>query len=223
MENPHGHSEDGGGRHPPKPRHAQKPNPGVVAPDRHPERELQVRMGRGGRVYVREGYVSHHGDTHKLAVRHMWAARRLWLQGRSCEAAYQLGCALHYLQNRYIGKRFLESFEEAEARLAESRVPSATVEEVLEASRCSAAFAEAVVYAAKPVKGNRALLEAAAASASLASAVLGPRTPPPDLEDAYLYARKRHLRNSVLAAVSAAAVFAALFTIPLAAVAIAVH
>ena len=80
---------------------------GIVDPDKHPEKTVKVKVGRRGRVYTRRVPMSHHNPSMSAVMRHVWRARASFLAGDIPGAAYWIGWALHYIQDRCVGKGFL--------------------------------------------------------------------------------------------------------------------
>jgi len=78
----------------------EAPVSGSVAPDACPERELAVKVARGGKLRFYMRNVRHHATANRGRImRLIWEARRSWLRGDAVKAAYELGWALHYVQD----------------------------------------------------------------------------------------------------------------------------
>lgn len=139
---------------------------GVEEPDRSPEAELQAKVSRRGNVYLVVNRVRHHGVNRNRIMRRLWHARRLWLDGKQFEAAWQLGYALHYIQDACIGG-LNHASDEAEIR----RIPIPV--HVIEANARPPFISslERAVAGLRPANPLKALENASAVSAMATVAV----------------------------------------------------
>jgi len=161
---------------------------GVTAPDRHPERFLNFR-------------VKHHSPNFPVIMSRLWRARCLWLKGRRVKAAYELGWALHYVQDRCVGRMFWEdaaAHSAVEAEVARFKVPEDLAKEASEAGTCSLGFVEWTVSSLEAKRGYEALEEAVVASKLVSKAVLGPVEPPAELVQAFRKCVRRHYARLLL-------------------------
>ena len=176
---------------------------GSVAPDACPERELAVRVTRGGRVRLYSRNVRHHTTANRGRImRFIWDARRSWLRGDAVKAAYNLGWALHYVQDMCVSP---VGHWESEVEAAGAPVPLGLMRAAAARARPSPSYVESVLLALGPLKGASALTNASVASACIAAAVLGPSEPPIGLVEEEEGLRGRHVK-----CVSAAALLALL-------------
>lgn len=185
---------------------------GVEGPDRDPEREVEVRVGRRGGIYLTTRRVRHHTTENRHRIMGiLWRSRRMLLEGRPIEAAYLLGRALHYAQDMFVPP-WDHAGTEAASKLAP--IPAWEVEEAAREALCSPSYIEYVLAHARPVDGPAALSEAAKASARIAAAVLGPADPPEELLEAERAERRSHLAKMLAAAASAALIIPSLILLP---------
>jgi hypothetical protein len=186
---------------------------GVASPDMRPEEEVQARVSRSGRVYFVRRRVRHHTVRNKgRMMRAFWRARKLWLRGKSVEAAYWLGYGLHYLQDSYVTARN-HLREENEAWSAP--IPLSLISSAAKSSKPSPSFIKRVVASAAPMGSGRAALESASvATALIIPAVLADAAPPSTLVEEYREMRGMHVVKTALSAAFAAAAALALPAFP---------
>ena len=169
---------------------------GIVDPDKYPEKTVKVKVGRKGRIYTRTVPMSHHNPSIEAVMKHVWRARLYFLAGDILNAAYRLGWALHYIQDRCVGKGLLGLKHEAvENDAANVQVKREDVLHGFSEAESSPRFVKAVLYSLRattdPVDAVR---EATTASSAVFAAIFGSRTPPKELMRKYGEEKKKHAK-----------------------------
>jgi len=169
---------------------------GIVDPDKHPEKTVKVKVGRRGRVYTRRVPMSHHNPSMSAVMRHVWRARASFLAGDIPGAAYWTGWALHYIQDRCVGKgMFGLKHESVERGAASVQVRREDVLLGFSRAESSPKFVKTVLYGLRattdPVEAVR---EATLASSAVFAAVFGSRNPPKQVVVKYHVERITHAK-----------------------------
>lgn len=172
---------------------------GSIEPDKYPDRV--VRVSQRGNLYT--GNAPHHNPDNGLIMRYIWYARQNHLKERDAEAMRNLGRALHYIQDKSVYKGVFggahDSVEEELTRHHDA-VWDGAIKGVSEA-KCSPAYVESRVYTVRPTANPHEIARtASAASAAVATAVLGTKTPPTAVVASYKDAKKRFWKITIPAA-----------------------
>ena len=169
---------------------------GIVDPDKYPEKVVRVKVGRRGRVYTRTVPMSHHNQSIDAVMKHVWRARISFLAGDFLNAAYRLGWALHYIQDRCVGKGiFGLKHESVEDGAVNVQVKREDVLRGFSGAESSPRFVKAVLYGLRATTNPvDAVREATLASSAVFAAVFSSRKPPEGLIEEYQKEERRHVK-----------------------------
>ena len=169
---------------------------GIVDPDKYPEKTVKVKVGRKGRIYTRTVPMSHHNPSIDAVMKHVWRARISFLAGDFLNAAYWIGWALHYIQDRCVGKGiFGLKHESVENGAANVQVEREDVLHGFSEAESSPRFVKAVLYGLRATTNPvDAVREATLASSAVFAAVFSSRTPPKELMRKYGEEKKKHAK-----------------------------
>ncbi|MCS7365346.1 MAG: hypothetical protein NDF54_07920 [archaeon GB-1867-035] len=77
---------------------------GSIDPDIHPDYTYRVYGYK--RVRIKKVVESHHNASTSLIMKYIWKSRDAWLNGDTVSALFNLGRALHYVQDKCVSKVF---------------------------------------------------------------------------------------------------------------------
>lgn len=186
---------------------------GVVYPDRERKyklKEYTKTYGRRGRrvYYATEDGAIHHGGSNSPIRYYTFLARKLWLEGESTDAAFYIGCALHYVHDKCMGTGFLDfshDFIEGEVKriIRTDGVPEEEIEKGINDAVSDPFEVEKVIDSIKPSNDPQEVVKRATyLSAWLTKAVLDPgdiNWAKKKLED-YLNEKKRNSATTYVTA-----------------------
>ena len=160
---------------------------GIVKPD-----EL---MWRGSRRYR----VRHH-SAGGIVFDRIKRARYYYLKGDMPSCLYNLGFALHFIQDAHIPSprtRYLRKVHDSiERRMRRLPIPEDVIDAGFDVAELSPAHVKRILSEVRWERDpESALLRAVWVSAVITAAVFGPREAPEGLREEYLDARRRHRRH----------------------------
>jgi hypothetical protein len=165
---------------------------GSIEPDRNPE--LVSRAGRGAAVHSTR--MPHHEAEIDVIMGLVWRARRSHLAGDEEDAVWQLGKALHYVQDSCVSTGFLGlAHDSRESEISAWPAQEEALESGLRNARPSPQYVEECLRALAPKKDpGAAMYQACAYSAAIAAAVLSDQVANPAFVQHLYQARRRHSR-----------------------------
>jgi len=138
---------------------------GSIDPDRRPD-------------YARGRRVPHHRAPDWIIVRHCWSARLRLLDGDAAGAAFDLGRALHYVQDRSVDYHTKWGHDRLEEAIADLVPPMEAVASGVDGAESSPRYVESAARSVRPRRrAQEAMRSACLASAGISAAVLGPLDP----------------------------------------------
>jgi hypothetical protein len=146
---------------------------GSVDPDRYPD---LMRSDRGEDGWRK---VPHHSPTTSLILDYVWRARGSIVNGDESVGMFNLGRAMHYLQDRTVGFSSKKQHDRKEKQIGEWEVDPQAIRHGISDAFSSPRYVNGLVRGVKPTKqAGRAMRYACYDSAALAAAVIGTREAP---------------------------------------------
>jgi len=174
---------------------------GSIDPDIHPDYTYRVYGYR--HVKVRRTAESHHNASTSLIMKYVWKSRDAWLKGNVDGALFNLGRALHYVQDKCVSKGFLGLFHDRiERNLSEANLPEYPFNKVKRKAKASPHFVKNVLNSLRPEKDADKILEKAITTSILiTAATLGSKEIPKELLEAYENAKQKFTKRTKPAAI----------------------
>jgi hypothetical protein len=173
---------------------------GSIEPDKRPDKVVGV-SGRG-RVYVARA--PHHRPSLSVVMKHIWNARRSYLNNDYLESVKSLGRALHYVQDSCLSKGFLGlSHGSREEDLLSQKVSVEFIEAGLKRAVCSPHYVKDTIRKVRPSADLREIMsQACLYSAAIAKAVLGEKKPPNKLVEDFQSAKEKYRERTIPVSIS---------------------
>jgi hypothetical protein len=146
---------------------------GSIDPDRYPD----LMKNDSSDDHWRR--VPHHSPTTSLIMSYVWRARRCFVEGEDGIGTFNLGRALHYLQDRTVGFSTRRQHDRKERQIGDWEVDSQAIRSGINHAVPSPRYVRRLVTGIKPTKqAGRVMSNACYDSAALAAAVIGTRAAP---------------------------------------------
>lgn len=163
---------------------------GSIDPDRYPDLMLSNRSNAQWRR------VPHHSPTTSLIMDYVWRARRCMMEGEESVGMFNLGRALHYLQDRTVRFSTKRQHDRKERKIGDWEVDYQAIRSGVRDAVSSPRYVNRLVGGIKPTKqAGRVMRHACYDSAALAAAVIGTREVPKGLANR---ARRSRWMNMVV-------------------------
>lgn len=174
---------------------------GSIDPDVHPDYTYRAYGYR--RVKIRKVVESHHNASTSLIMKYVWRSRDAWLNEDMERALFNLGRALHYVQDKCVSKGFLGLFhEKIEKNLSEANFPNYTFNKIKEQAKNSPHFIKNILNSLNPEKDASKILEKAIETSILITAsTLSSREAKKELLEAYEEAKQKFMERTKPAAI----------------------
>jgi len=169
---------------------------GSIDPDIHPDYTYRVYGYR--RTKIRKTAISHHNVSTSLIMKYIWKSRDAWLKGDMEDALFNLGRALHYVQDKCVSKGFLGLFhDKIEKNLSEASLPKYSFSDIKKDAKSSPRFIKNVLNSLSPEKDAYKILEKAITTSILITAsTLGSKEIPKELLEAYKNAKQKFTKRT---------------------------
>jgi len=186
---------------------------GIISPDKYPEKTMKIKISRRGNVYAKEERMSHHNPNLNIIMKHVWRSRFAFLSGNMTYAAYWAGWALHYIQDRCVGKGlFGLSHNTVEESAAHIQISRENIQRGFKYGKSSPSLIRKLLKKLKPTTDpEKAVSEAVFYSAAVFAAIFGSTKPPMSLVEKYNREERNHEKILAGIGVAIAAAFASMF------------
>jgi len=186
---------------------------GIISPDKYPEKTFKIKMSRRGNIYAKEERISHHNPSLNIIMKHVWKSRFAFLSGNTAHAAFWAGWALHYIQDRCVGKGLFNLYHKmVEESAAHIQISRENVQYGFKHGKSSPSLIRKMLKNLKPTTDpKKAVNEAVFYSAAVFAAIFGPRKLPTSLMEKYNHKKKNHEKLLAGIGVAIAAAFASMF------------
>jgi hypothetical protein len=149
---------------------------GSIDPDRYPD---LMKKDRSDYHWRR---VPHHSPTTSLIMNYVWRARKCIVEGEESIGMFNLGRALHYLQDRTVGFSTRRQHDRKERQIGDWDVDPQSIRSGIRDAVSSPRYVNRLVRGIKPTKqAGRAMRHACYDSAAMVAAVIGTREVPKGL------------------------------------------
>jgi hypothetical protein len=169
---------------------------GSIDPDIHPDYTYRIYGYKRFKVY--RVAQPHHNAPTNLIMNYIWKARYAWLKEDLEDTMFNIGKALHYIQDKCVSKGFLGLFHESiEEKLSETKLANEYFTKEKTMAKSSPHFIKEIINSLNAEEeGERILKKALHISAIIMASIMSDKNIPEKLYNEYLHVKKRYKRKT---------------------------